>query len=73
MRQDGVAGLRAWAMLISYLWLRPGMFRRIGGAWLSFFLPRFHPWNVDDRALLRAYEASAAPAPAATRKVRRAA
>jgi hypothetical protein len=22
------------------------------GAWLAFFLPGFHPWNVDDRALI---------------------
>ena len=62
MRQDGVTGLRAWAMLLWYLWVRPGMFRKIAGAWLSFFLPRFHPWNGDDRPLLRAYEASAAGA-----------
>ena len=27
------------------------MFRKIAGAWLSFFLPGFHPWNEDDRAL----------------------
>ena len=59
MAQDGVSGPRAWLMLLSYLWLRPGMFRKIAGAWLNFFLPGFHPWNEDDRELLRAYEASA--------------
>jgi len=58
MRQDGVTGLRAWRMLLMYLWLRPGMFRKIAGAWFSFFLPGFHPWNEDDRDLLRAYETS---------------
>src|SRR5215213_6403992 len=42
MRQDGVTGLRAWSMLLSYLWLRPGMFRKIAGAWLKYFLPGFH-------------------------------
>ena len=36
------------------------MFRKIAGAWLSFFLPGFHPWNEDDRAFCAAYEASAA-------------
>ena len=41
------------------------MFRKIAGAWLKFFLPGFHPWNEDDRHLLRAYEASAANVPAA--------
>jgi len=51
------------------------MFRKIGVAWVKFFLPGFHPWNEDDRDLLRAYEASAAvkAAPAPVRKVRNAA
>ena len=30
----------------------PGMLRKILGAWLAFFLPGFHPWNQDDRALI---------------------
>lgn len=71
MRQDGVTGLTAWRLLLTYLWVRPGMFRKIAGAWLSFFLPGFHPWNVDDRHLLAAYPAIAS-ADAAERKVRRA-
>ena len=73
MRQDGVTGLKAWSRLLWYLWVRPGMFRKIGGAWLKFFLPGFHPWNEDDRHLLRAYEASAGDTPEPARKVRRAA
>ena len=73
MRQDGVRGVKAWALLLWYLWIRPGMFRKIGGAWLKFFLPGFHPWNEDDRHLLRAYEASAGAIPQPARKVRRAA
>jgi predicted metal-dependent hydrolase len=60
MRQDGVTGLRAWSLLLWYLWVRPGMFRKIAGAWLSFFLPGFHPWKVDDRHLLAGYAAIAA-------------
>jgi predicted metal-dependent hydrolase len=72
MRQDGVTGLRAWALLLWYLWVRPGMFRKIAGAWSKFFLPGFHPWNQDDRYLLRAYEASVADAPQSKKKVRRA-
>ena len=73
MRQDGVTGLKAWSQLIWYLWVRPGMFRKIAGAWLKFFLPGFHPWNEDDRHLLRTYEASTGPISQAGRKVRRAA
>jgi hypothetical protein len=71
MRQDGVTGLRAWWLLMTYLWVRPGMFRKIGGAWLSYFLPGFHPWNVDDRHLLGAY-AAIASGTESKRKVRRA-
>jgi predicted metal-dependent hydrolase len=73
MRQDGVTGLTAWVRLLSYLWVRPAMFRKIAGAWFQFFLPGFHPWNEDDRHLLRAYDASAPEATQAARKVRRAA
>lgn len=72
MRQDGVTGLRAWTTLLWYLWVRPGMFRKIAGAWVKFFLPGFHPWNEDDRYLLRAYEAGLGDEPAPARKVRRA-
>jgi predicted metal-dependent hydrolase len=72
MRQDGVTGVRAWALLLWYLWVKPGMFRKIAGAWLKFFLPGFHPWNEDDRHLLRAYEAGVAAAEAPAKKVRRA-
>jgi len=73
MRQDGVTGLRAWSRLLTYLWVRPGMFRKIAGAWFKFFLPGFHPWNEDDRHLLAACDASAKGAAEPKRKVRRAA
>jgi hypothetical protein len=32
------------------------MLRKILGAWLAFFLPGFHPWKQDDRALIAAAE-----------------
>jgi hypothetical protein len=73
MRQDGVTGVNAWAKLLHYLWARPGMFRKIAGAWLRYFLPGFHPWNEDDRNLLAAYDASVTNATQPQRKVRRAA
>jgi len=72
MRQDGVTGLTAWGLLLSYLWVRPGMFRKIAGAWAKFFMPGFHPWNEDDRHLLGAY-AKIASGAESKRKVRRAA
>src|SRR5437868_11193249 len=72
MRQDGVTGAGAWAKLLWCLWIRPGMFRKIAGAWFKFFLPGFHPWNEDDRHMLTAYDASAKVAVEPKRKVRRA-
>ena len=73
MRQDGVTGLKAWSLLMTYLWVRPGVFRKIAGAWFKFFLPGFHPWNEDDRHLLAAYDAAAPAEPTPARKVRNAA
>jgi len=73
MRQDGVTGARAWWLLLTYLWVKPAMFRKIAGAWFKYFLPGFHPWNEDDRHLLKAYDTSARNAPRPQRKVRRAA
>jgi len=52
LRQDGITGPKAWARMFWFAWVRPGMLRKILGAWLAFFLPGFHPWNHDDRALI---------------------
>lgn len=70
LRQDGITGPRAWGRMLWFAWVRPGMLRKILGAWASFFLPGFHPWKHDDRALIAAAEkglstgASADPLPA---------
>ena len=67
LRQDGITGPRAWARLFWFAWVRPGMFRKVFGAWASFFMPGFHPWNHDDRPLIEAEEkrlASAGATPA---------
>jgi uncharacterized protein len=58
LRQDGITGPLAWARMLWFAWVRPGMLRKVFGAWLSFFLPRFHPWNHDDRALIASAEKS---------------
>ena len=73
LRQDGITGARAWARVLWFAWIRPGMMRKILGAWLAFFLPGFHPWNEDDRHLISNYEAAATTAAEPGRKVRRAA
>ena len=59
LRQDGITGFKAWSNLIWYMWIRPGMMRKIFSAWASFFRPGFHPWNEDDRDLIARYEADA--------------
>lgn len=64
LRQDGITGPKAWARMFWFAWVRPGMLRKIFGAWAAFFLPGFHPWNHDDRALIAAQEAVAQPNPA---------
>lgn len=52
LRQDGITGFRAWGGLLHYALVRPGMLRRVALPWLAYFLPGFHPWNIDDRALI---------------------
>jgi len=73
LRQDGITGPTAWARLLWFMWVRPGMMRKIFGAWAAFFLPGFHPWDVDDRELIGRYEAEAELGVESGRKVRAAA
>ena len=72
LRQDGITGVRAWAPLLWTMWVRPAMLRKIAGAWAAYFAPGFHPWNVDDRALIAAYDGGQSPFEAPVRSVRRA-
>lgn len=52
LAQDGLTGFKWKAKLAWYLFGTPGVLRRIFPAWCAFFLPGFHPWNHDDRALI---------------------
>ncbi len=53
-----------------YLWIRPGLLRRLFLPWLAFFRPGFHPFDQDDRGLIAEAErklglaAGATPPPA---------
>ena len=62
LRQDGLSGPRVWARLVWYAFGNPGMARKVFGAWASFFLPGFHPWNHDDRRLIARFESDYAAA-----------
>lgn len=41
-----------WNALRFWLW-RPGVIRHLVPQWLRYFSPRFHPWQHDNRALIR--------------------
>jgi predicted metal-dependent hydrolase len=60
LAQDGITGWRACWRLLRYLAITPGIVRRIVPAWLSWFGPRFHPWNADDRHLIAQHDGSLA-------------
>ena len=52
LAQDGIAGAAAKRRLVKFLLWNPGVLRRIFPSWLAYFLPGFHPWNNNDRALI---------------------
>jgi predicted metal-dependent hydrolase len=58
LRQDGLGGWRVRLRVAWFLLGRPGLFRRVLPAWLAFFIPGFHPWNHDNRALIADTRAS---------------
>ncbi|WP_293827639.1 metal-dependent hydrolase [uncultured Brevundimonas sp.] len=60
LKQDGVVGLRARLGLFRWLWLKPGLYRRMIGDYFAFYRPDFHPWQVDDRRLIAEAEAGLA-------------
>lgn len=63
LRQDGLEGPGLWARMAWYGFVSPGMMRRIMAAWTDYFMPGFHPWKHDDRALIeRAMQGLPAPA-----------
>jgi len=52
LQQDGITGPRAWFGFAYYALVAPGPIGRTIWPMLKFFLPGFHPWNVDDRYLI---------------------
>ncbi len=53
LAQDGLTGWRVKLRLLKFLLVKPGIARAIIVPWCKFFLPGFHPWNEDDRHLIR--------------------
>ena len=58
LAQDGLTGPRMRWRLVVHLFGPQGVLRRIFPAWIAYFLPGFHPWNHDDRALIAKAAAS---------------
>ncbi|MEK6542535.1 MAG: metal-dependent hydrolase, partial [Pseudomonadota bacterium] len=52
LKQDGLSGWRVTARIWWFLLGKPGVLRRLIPAWAAYFMPGFHPWNHDDRALI---------------------
>ena len=52
LAQDGLTGWKVKARLAWYLFGTPGVLRKIVPAWFAYFMPGFHPWKHDDRALI---------------------
>ena len=62
LKHDGkLWSLREWATGFRFLFIKPGILRRIASDWLRFFRRDFHPWQIDNRDLIRDWEAEQAP------------
>lgn len=65
LQNDGkLWSARQWASGFKFLFIKPGMLRRVFPAWLRFFRKGFHPWQVDNRELIRHWEQQQETAPA---------
>ncbi|SFF50501.1 hypothetical protein SAMN04488120_10621 [Fontimonas thermophila] len=50
--------LRGWGRMLAFLYgPRRGLFPKLLRPWLDYFRPSFHPWDHDNRALLREVDA----------------
>lgn len=53
VRHDrGLSDWRSWMKLLRYQFVSPGPLARIVPLWLAWFVPGFHPWQHDNRALV---------------------
>lgn len=51
-RQDGIASFGTWVRFLRFAFVSPGVIRRVLGRYVLWYLPGFHPWWSDDRALV---------------------
>jgi predicted metal-dependent hydrolase len=55
-RHDGINTFGTWMKVLHFLFVSPGMFRRIAGSYFAYYAPGFHPWKIDDSALAKGAE-----------------
>lgn len=61
MAADGIlTSWREWAALGRFLFVEPGGMRPLFWHYLTYYRPGFHPWDLDNRDLLRAWQQGAA-------------
>jgi predicted metal-dependent hydrolase len=63
--QGKLWSLREWARGFKYLFIKPGILRRVFFSWLSFFRKDFHPWQHDNRELIAEWERERETSPSA--------
>ena len=57
LKKDGkLWSFREWGSGLNYLFIRPGVLRRVFREWLDFFRRDFHPWQFDNRHLVARWE-----------------
>ena len=62
LQKDGkLWSAREWASGFKYLFIKPGILRRVFIPWLRFLRKDFHPWQHDNRYLVDAWEQNQAP------------
>ena len=62
LKQDGkLWNLREWFNGFVFLFIKPGVFRRILFSWLAFLRKDFHPWKKDNRHLIGEWETESFP------------
>ena len=62
LKQNGkLWNLREWFNGFVFLFIKPGVFRRIFISWLAFFRKDFHPWKKDNRNLIGEWETESFP------------
>jgi uncharacterized protein len=60
-RQDRIASAATWVRFLKFVFFTPGAVGHVVGPYFSWYLPGFHPWRTDDRAVIAKAEWASAP------------